>query len=74
MAVFASFAYLHPDFIKSIITDNHDGTYTVAMFDPKGNAIEVGVNSRFFADNNGNLHAVSGKNNIPCWSTCSRRP
>jgi len=27
------------------------------------------VNSRFFADNNGNLHAVSGKNNIPCWST-----
>lgn len=69
VAVFASFAYLHPDFIKSIITDNHDGTYTVAMFDPKGNAIEVGVNSRFFADNNGNLHAVSGKNNIPCWST-----
>ena len=69
MAVFASFAYLHPDFVKSIITDNNDGTYTVAMFDPKGNPIKVGVNSNFFADSNGNLHAVSGKNNIPCWST-----
>ena len=69
IAVFGSFAYMHPDFIKSIITDNGDDTYTVAMFDPQGRSIDVAVSSKFFADSKGSLAAVSGKNNVACWST-----
>ena len=49
VAVFASFAYLHPDFIKSIITDNHDGTYTVAMFDPIPGSVTGSSFSHIFA-------------------------
>ncbi len=36
LAIFASFAYQCPDFIKSIITKNADNTFTVRMFDPQG--------------------------------------
>lgn len=69
IAVFGCFAYSYPDFIKSLITDNGDDTYSVAMYDPKGKSITVGISSKFFADGNGSLGAVSGKNNVACWST-----
>lgn len=68
-AVFASFAYLYPDFIKAIITDNGDKTYTVAMFDPQGNPVDVTVTSKFLADAGGTIGAVTGKSNVPTWST-----
>jgi len=69
IAVFGSFAYIYPDFVKDIITDNGNQTYTVEMFDPAGNPIEVTVSSRFVADGNGTIQAVTGKNNVACWST-----
>lgn len=69
VAVFASFAYIYPDFIKSIIKDNGDATYTVSMFDPQGNPLKVSIASKFLADQNGNIIAGTGKNNIPTWST-----
>lgn len=69
LAVFGAFAYSYPDFIKSIITDNGDNIFTVAMYDPQGQPIDVAVNSEFFADANLSLSAVSGKNNVACWST-----
>ena len=69
VAVFASFAYLYPDFIKDIITDNGDKTYTVAMFDPQGNPVNVTVSSKFLADGNGKIGAVTGKSDRATWAT-----
>jgi hypothetical protein len=69
LAVFASFAYLYPDFIKDIITDNGDRTFTVAMFDPQGNPVNVTVTSKFLADSNGKIGAVTGKSDRATWST-----
>ena len=61
-AVFASFAYLYPEWIKTII--HKDGNnYTVNMFDPKGNPIDVVVDNKMM---NGQ---VSSKNDKACWST-----
>lgn len=67
-AVLASFAYLHPDFIKSIITVS-GSNYRVAMYDPDGNPMTVAVNNEFICDGNGNIAALSGKNNTATWST-----
>lgn len=69
VAVLASFAYLYPDFIKAIITDNGNKTYTVEMFDPQGKPINVSVTSKFLADKNGKIGAVTGKSDKATWST-----
>lgn len=69
MAVFASMAYLYPDFIKSIITNNGNRTYTVKMYDPAGEPIEVGVSNKILCDANGNIGQVTGKNNVVTWAT-----
>ena len=53
MAVFAQMAYMFPDFIKSIITDHNDGTYTVKMFDPQGLPVDVKLKSTFLCDDSG---------------------
>ncbi len=68
MAVFAEFAYMFPDFIKSIITDHNDGTYTVKMYDPQGKPVEVRVKSTFLGDNDG-LGATAGKDGKANWAT-----
>lgn len=68
LAVFAEMAYLFPDFIKSIIKDHGDGTYTVNMFDPQGKPVQVGLQSTFLGDNNG-IGAVSGKKGEATWAT-----
>ena len=69
MAVFASFSYLFPDFIKSIITDNGNRTYTVKMFDPQGQPVEVCISNKFLADGNGTIGQVTGKNNVITWAS-----
>lgn len=68
LAVFASMAYLFPDFIKSIIQDNGNGTYTVDMYDPQGQPVDVTVKSTFLGDNNG-IGAASGKKGEATWAT-----
>lgn len=68
LAVFAEMAYLFPDFIKSIITDNGDKTYTVKMFDPQGQRVDVTVQSTFLGDDNG-IGAASGKKGEATWAT-----
>lgn len=69
MAVFASYAYLYPDFIKSIIKDNGDNTYTVKMFDAQGNPIEVCVSNKILCNAGGTIGQVTGKNNKITWAT-----
>lgn len=69
LAAMASLAYVYPDFVKSLIKDNGDDTYTVSMFDPQGNKMEVAVTNRFLSGNGRYIDAVSGKNNTATWST-----
>lgn len=68
-SVWASLAYLYPGFIKSIITDNGDNTYTVKMFDPQGKNVNVRVSNKILCDSQGNIGQVTGKNNTVTWST-----
>lgn len=65
----ASMAYLAPDFVQSLITDNGNETFTVAMFDPQGLPVSVTVDSKFLADGSGKLGAVSAKDGSPDWAT-----
>ena len=68
-AVMASIAYLYPKFIKKIIKDNGNSTFTVTLYDPKGKEVEVGVSNLFVADGSGKLGAASGKNDQVTWAT-----
>ncbi len=68
-SVFASLAYLYPSFIKSIIKDNGNNTYTVKMFDAQGKPIDVSVTNKILCDNNGQIGQVTGKNNVVTWAT-----
>lgn len=67
-AVMGSLSYVYPDFIKNIIKNNGNQTFTVKLYDPKGQQIEVGV-SNMFVGTSGNLGASSGKKGQPTWST-----
>jgi len=69
IAAMASMAYLHPAYIKKIIKDNGNGTFTVSMFDPQGNPVTVNLSSKFLAGDDGKIAAVSGKNDKAVWST-----
>jgi hypothetical protein len=66
---FAAISYLNPEFIKSIITDNKDNTYTVLMYDPMGKRMTVTVDNQFLVDDSNNIGAVSGKNDVADWAT-----
>jgi len=68
-AVFASLAYIYPDFIKSIITKNSSTSYTVKMYDPQGNPIDVTVDNKLLCNSSGGCAQVSGKNGVFTWST-----
>ena len=69
VASFASMAFVHPDFIQSIIKDNGDKTYTISMYDPMGKPIEVSVTSKFLSNENGDHFTSCGKNVVLNWGT-----
>ncbi|MBO7068287.1 MAG: hypothetical protein J6W52_06365 [Bacteroidaceae bacterium] len=73
-AVFASFAYIYPDFIKSIITitggtSTRPTSFIVKMYDPQGNPIDVAVDNKLLCNSSGGCVQVSGKNGVFTWST-----
>ena len=68
-AVFASLAYIYPDFIKSIITKKTTTQYVIKMFDPQGNPIEVAVDNKLLCNSSGSCVQVSGKNGVYNWAT-----
>lgn len=69
LAMLNSFAYQFPDFLKSIIKDNGNGTFEISMFDPKAKPIKIVVGSNFLSNKDGQLAAVAGKNNTANWIT-----
>jgi len=68
LAAMGSLSYMYPDFIKSIIKDNGNQTFTVTLYDPDGKPIEVGV-SNLFVGNSKDMGACSGKKGQPTWAT-----
>lgn len=67
-AVFASFAYIYPEWIPSIIEKNGNN-YTVHMFDPMGNPVDVVVDNKVFCNGSGDVFQISGKNGKYNWAT-----
>jgi hypothetical protein len=53
MASLASVAALNPDFIREMITDNHDGTYTVRLYNSSGEAEFITVDAQLYRDQDG---------------------
>lgn len=68
-AVFASFAYIYPEWIKTIIVQNNSTSFTVHMFDPMGNPIDVVVDNKLMCNSDGGVGQVFGKNNKYNWAT-----
>ena len=69
-ASFASFAYVYPMWIKEkVIEQNSSTKFTVHMFDPKGNAIDVVVDNKLLCNSSGGCAQVSGKNNKYNWAS-----
>jgi Calpain family cysteine protease len=66
---FASIAYANAPFLKTLIEDHGDATFTVSMYDPLGHRLLVSLDNQFLVDGNGNLGAVSGKNGVADWAT-----
>ena len=69
IAALGSLAYMHPEYIKSIITKESDDVYVVTMFDPQGERIKVKLSSTFLSNTKGEVVQVTSKNNQLCWST-----
>lgn len=69
LSIFADFAYMYPDFIKSIIKDNGNSTYTVSMYDPKGEPVSVTVSDKFIVDENGEIGMCTSKDGSAGWAT-----
>ena len=69
IAIYAALAYINPDFLRGLITDHQDDTYTVNMFDPQGKPIQVGVSNHFLSTSSGNLAGVNGKQGQATWAT-----
>lgn len=67
-AVLASFAYLYPDWIKTIITKNGNN-YTVKMYDPMGGPIDVVVDNKLLSNSSGSTPVLTGKNGKYNWAT-----
>jgi hypothetical protein len=55
----ASMAYVNPALVRSVIKDNGDGTFDIAMFDPMGKPITVVVDSQVLVDGSGTIGQVS---------------
>lgn len=68
-AVFASIAYIYPNFIKSIITKKTSTSFVVKMYDPQGNPIDVAVDNKLLCNSSGGCAQVSGKNDKFNWAT-----
>ena len=67
-AVFASFAYIYPEWIKTLI-EQDGNNFTVHMFDPQGNPVDVVVDNKLMCNSDGGVGQVFGKNNKYNWAS-----
>lgn len=69
LALLNGFAYQHPDFLKSLITDKGNGTFEIKMFNPQAERIVVRVNSMFIVDKGGKIVQARGTGGGAIWLT-----
>jgi len=70
LAALACMAYEAPDFVKSLIKDNGDNTYSVSMYDPQAKKINVSVTSKFLTGDDGKLKSCTGHDGTEAtWAT-----
>ena len=69
LAVLGSLAQSYPEFIKNIITYNSDNTYTVKMYDPMGNQLDVCVTPSFYYTAANKVGGVTGNNGVHTWAS-----
>ena len=68
LAVFASYAWSRPDFIRDIITQNGN-IFTVKMFNPAGEPMTVTVDNTFICGTDGKLRCCHGKDDAATWAS-----
>jgi hypothetical protein len=68
-ATLGSLAAQDPDFVKKMVHDNGDGTYTVHLFTPEGAPVDVTVNNQVPLASDGSLAGVGGPNNQANWAS-----
>jgi hypothetical protein len=54
MASLASVAALNPSFIREMISNNHNGTYTVRLYNASGEAEFITIDAQLYRDQDGN--------------------
>lgn len=69
LAVLGSMAQSYPSFIENIITHNSDNTYTVKMYDPMGNQLDVCITPTFFYTADNKVGGVTGKDGVHTWAS-----
>ena len=69
LAVLGSLAQSYPDFIENIITHNPDNTYTVKMYDPMGNQLDVCITSSFYYTADNKVGGATGKDGVHTWAS-----
>ena len=68
LAVLASYAWSRPDFIRDLITQDGNN-FTVKMFNPAGEPINVSVDNSFVCGNDGKLRGCHGKDDAATWAS-----
>lgn len=74
LSAFAAIVYMYPEYIKSIVHENADGTYSVDMFTPEGNPVRVALKATLlhpeeWRENPTWKWGVSGKNDVTTWAS-----
>lgn len=69
LAVLGSLAQSYPSFIENIIIHNQDDTYTVKMYDPMGNQLDVSVTPSFYYTADNKVGGVTGKDGVHTWAS-----
>ncbi len=73
LSTFAAIVYMYPEYIKSIVHENPDGTYAVDMFTPEGEPVRVGLKATLlhpeeWRENPSWKYGVSSKNDVTAWA------
>lgn len=74
LSAFAAIVYMYPEYIKSIVHENADGTYSVDMFTPEGDPVRVALKATLlhpeeWRENPTWKWGVSGKNDVTTWAS-----
>jgi hypothetical protein len=68
-AELASIAQEDPDYIKNMVHDNGNGTYTVQLYDPNGKPVDIAVDNKLPTGPNGKLLGLTDTSGQADWAS-----